>query len=241
MKPSRSNSRRVTQGAALAILSGAVLLGSGAAAALDGDPERGVRAFRACGACHSLSPGVHRTGPSLAGVLGRTAGTIDGFRRYSPALKGSGVVWDRSALDAWIKDPAAFIPGNRMTFPGLKDDQARADLIAYLEQAAATGGTAQGDSGGMMGGGELPDLKTAGPENRVTAIRYCADTYEVTTEDGTREPFWEFNLRFKTDGSDRGPEPGKPVIVGAGMMGDRASVVFAVPKEISAFIREECR
>jgi cytochrome c len=103
-------------------------------------------------------------------------------------------------------------------------------------------GVAQRHSGqgGMMGGGELPDLKTVGPENRVTAIGHCGDTYEVSTADGVSEPFWEFNLRFKTDGSDLGPEPGKPVIVGAGMMGDRASVVFAAPKEISAFIHDEC-
>jgi cytochrome c len=86
-----------------------------------------------------------------------------------------------------------------------------------------------------------PPLKTAEPASRVTAIRYCGDTYEVTTADGASEPFWEFNLRFKTDGSDRGPHPGEPVIVGTHMMGDRASVVFAAPKEISAFIKDECR
>ena len=94
--------------------------------------------------------------------------------------------------------------------------------------------------GGMMGAAELPDLKTVGPENQVTGIRHCADTYEVTTADGVTEPLWEFNLRFKTDGSDLGPEAGRPVILGAGMMGDRASVVFRSPKEISAFIQEEC-
>ena len=94
--------------------------------------------------------------------------------------------------------------------------------------------------GGMMGAGEMPDLKAVGPQHRVTAVRHCADTYEVTTADGATEPFWEFNLRFKTDGSDLGPEPGRPVILGAGMMGDRASVVFGSPEEISAFIEDGC-
>ena len=66
------------------------------------------------------------------------------------------------------------------------------------------------------------------------------NTYEVATADGAREPYWEFNLRFKTDGSELGPEPGKPVIVGAGMVGDRASVVFASPQEISPSIVPGC-
>lgn len=74
----------------------------------------------------------------------------------------------------------------------------------------------------------------------MTALRYCEDTYEVTTADGAVLPFWEFNLRFKTDSSDRGPERGKPAIVGTGMGGDRAAVVFAKPEEISAFIQPGC-
>jgi cytochrome c len=222
---------------------GAALLGGMPAAtgAEPGDAAQGARLFgRACGACHSRAPGEHRTGPSLAGVVGRRAGTAEGFRRYSPALKASGIVWDAATLDPWIADPQVLIPGNRMAFRGLPDAQARADLIAYLAQAAPE--STEAAPGGMMGmGGTPPDLKTLGPEYQVTAIRYCADTYEVTTADGTTEPFWEFNLRFKTDGSARGPVPGKPAIVGAGMAGDRASIVFASPQEISAFIRAECQ
>ena len=215
---------------------------AGEAALATGDPAEGARVFRACVACHSLEPGRHRTGPSLAGVLGRKAGSAPGFRRYSPALTGSGVIWDAVALDAWLRDPADFIPGNRMTFPGLPDDQVRADLLAYLEEATNAGAAERrpNQGGGMMGGGELPDLKSAGPQNRVTGLRHCGDTYEVATADGASEPFWEFNLRFKTDSSDLGPEPGRPVIVDAGMMGDRAAIVFRSPKEISAFIQDQC-
>jgi cytochrome c len=214
-----------------------------AMAATAGDPAEGAQVFRACAACHSLEPGQHRTGPSLADVFGRRAGTAEGFRRYSPALKEADVVWDEATLDPWIADPQAFIPGNRMVFRGLPDAKERADLIAYLAQAerqtaqAPQGG---GMMGGMGGGAEMPDLKTLGPEHQVTAIRHCEDTYHIATADGADEPYWEFNLRLKTDGSELGPAPGKPVIVGAGMMGDRASVVFASPAEISPFIKEEC-
>lgn len=224
-----------------AVMGAALLIGTSASGAEPGDTAQGARLFgRACGACHSLSAGEHRTGPSLAHVVGRKAGTAEDFRRYSPALKASSVVWDAATLDPWIADPQAFIPGNRMTFPGLKDAKARADLVAYLAQAEPQ--RAEGMGGGMMGmgGGTPPDLKTLGPEYQVTAIRYCPDTYEVTTADGKTEPFWEFNLRFKTDSSARGPAPGKPAIVGAGMAGDRASVIFAAPKEISAFIAAGC-
>jgi cytochrome c len=220
----------------------AVLTASfGAAPAERGDPERGARGFRLCAACHSLVPDRNLTGPSLAGVLGRPAGALEGFRRYSPELKGSGVVWGESALDSWLADPQAFIPGNRMVFRGLPDAQARADLIAFLAQAGqGQAATQPGQAMGMGGAPEMPDLKTLGPESQVIGIRHCADTYEVTTADGASEPIWEFNLRFKTDGSERGPEPGRPVIVGSGMMGDRASVVFAAPQEISPFIAVGC-
>ena len=228
-----------------AIAAGVVAIIGGAAAA-QGDPERGEEVFRTCIACHSLEPGKHRTGPSLAGIWGKEAGTVEGFRRYSPALKSAGVTWTAETLDAWLADPRAFIPGNRMTFPGLRDEQARADLIAYLEAATAEGSTPQESAGegGMMGrgmaGSDLPDLKAVGPEQQVTAIRYCEDSYYVRTAAGETHPFWEFNLRFKTDSSERGPRPGHAALQPGGMMGDRASVIFADPKEISSFIEKRC-
>jgi len=74
----------------------------------------------------------------------------------------------------------------------------------------------------------------------VTALEHCRDTYTVKTADGKVDKVWEFNLRFKTDSGKDGPAPGKPVIVGAGMQGDRASVVFASPGEISGFIKQSC-
>ncbi len=218
---------------------GFVLAASAAHAA--GDPEKGARAWRACVACHALVPGRHMTGPSLAGIWGRKAGTIKGFTRYSPALKSADFVWDDKTMDAWLADPRALVPGNLMTFRGLKGARARTDLIAFLKTAAAGKRAQRGRmGGGMMRGPELQDLKTVDSGRRVTSIRYCGDTYRVTTADGKTLPFWEFNLRFKTDSSDKGPPKGRPVLLRASMQGDRMFVIFADPAEITAFIRKKC-
>jgi cytochrome c len=208
-----------------------------------GDPEAGAQVFRTCAACHTLEPGAHRTGPSLAGVFGRKAGTAEGFHRYSDALRSAAdLVWREDTLNGFLADPQAFLPGNRMTFPGITDAQARADVIAYLQTATAGEAQAQaGEQGGMMAAPQLIDLRReVGPNNRITSIRYCGDTYTVGVESGESHPFWEFNLRFKTDSSDKGPQPGHPVLIPASMMGDRAFVIFAAPDEISGFIESRC-
>jgi cytochrome c len=97
-----------------------------------------------------------------------------------------------------------------------------------------------GGMGGMMGGGRDPDLKKLEPGQRVKAITYCHDTYRVTTADGKTRAFWERNLRFKTDSGKDGPEKGAPAITPAGMMGDRASVIFAAPDEFNKMIEAKC-
>lgn len=197
------------------------------------DAERGAKAYQACVACHSLEPGRHFTGPSLSNLFGRKAGTAPGFQRYSDALKGSGVEWNEKTLDAWLRDPAGFIPGNVMTFAGLKDEKLRTDLIQYLKVADST-------PAARRAGPRLPDLKKAPPDGIVKAVRHCGDTYFVTTADGILHKIWEFNLRLKTDTSVTGPAPGKPVLVGAGMQGDRASIVFAALREIGELVKEQC-
>jgi cytochrome c len=197
-----------------------------------GDVERGARASRPCMACHSFVPGRHMTGPSLAGSWGRKAGTAEGFGRYSEALKRSETVWDERNLDAWLRNPSALIPGTTMVFDGIADPHMRADLLAYL-RAVSEGGASAPDQG-------PPSLKRVDVARQVSAIRYCGDAYRVVTGDQKTHTFWEFNLRFKTDGSPSGPLAGNPVIVGTGMQGDRAAVVFSRPEEISAFIRREC-
>jgi cytochrome c len=182
------------------------------------------------------------TGPSLAGVWGRKAGSLQSFERYSPALKASNIVWNEITLDQWLKSPAQFIPNNYMTFAGIADERQRADLVAFLKEAGNGQTPSAERGGGMMGGmtSHFTDLKTVGPNRQVSSIRVCHDSYFVTTADGKTVPFWEPNLRFKTDSSETGPLSGKPVILPAGMMGDRASVFFASPDEISPFIKHQC-
>lgn len=202
-----------------------------------GGPSEGARLFSACAACHSLRPDVSMTGPSLHDVWGRKAGTLKSFPRYSPALKASGVVWNAESLDAWLKDPAQFIPHNWMTFPGIRDAKARAELIAYLKTVSTSPPAMPNDQASGH-----PDLKKLVPADRVKAIRYCrqAHAYSVTNGNNDTRTFWEANLRFKTDSSDLGPAKGAPAILRAGMMGDRASVFFSSPEEISAFIKDQC-
>lgn len=213
-------------------LAGCVLAAVAAApAGAQGDVEAGKRIFRACLGCHSLSAGQHMTGPSLAHLFGRRAGGLDGFKRYSPAMRASGVVWGADTLDKFLANPQALVPGNWMTFPGIEEAPDRAKLISFLRTASAAGGPARP---------LLRSLKVLEPRVLVTAVRLCGDTYFVTTADKATKPFWEFNLRFKTNGSPEGPEPGKPAILRAGMMGDRATIVFAAPGEIGSFITVKC-
>jgi cytochrome c len=134
-----------------------------------------------------------------------------------------------------------------MTFPGIKDAQQRADLLAFLKEATKKGTvqTAQQDGptggmGGMMGGGKVPNLKKLYSAQQVQAITYCKDTYTVTTANGMSRKFWERNLRLKTDASEDGPKKNAPALIDAGMMGDRADVIFADPSEISPFITQKC-
>jgi cytochrome c len=210
------------------------------ALAADGNATRGQRAFNACAQCHSLEPNRSMTGPSLAELWNRKAGSLASFPRYSLALASSRVVWNDKTLDEWIKDPQHVVPGNQMTFAGVKDAQQRSDLLAFLKEATRPGrGPSQSAQQGSMMGGD-PNLKTIDPEYRVQGISYCRDTYRITTADGKQHAFWERNLRIKTDSSENGPQKGAPALVGAGMMGDRADAIFAAPEEISEFIKSGC-
>jgi cytochrome c len=219
--------------------------------AVDGSAERGQRVFGACAACHSLQPDQNMTGPSLAHLWNRKAGSLASFGRYSSAMESANVEWNDKTLDEWIADPQHVIPGNQMTFAGIKDAKQRADLIAFLKQVTEGGGSQigqeggqmrgmMGGMGGMMGGGQVPNLKKLDAEDRVQAITHCKDTYAVATADGQIHKFWERNLRLKTDTSGDGPEKNAPALVRAGMMGDRADVIFADPSEISGLIADKC-
>lgn len=116
-----------------------------------GDPERGARGFQACMICHSVNAGEHSTGPSLANLMSRKAGTAEGFPHYSKALKDTNIIWNESNLDQWLNDPRRFIPGTSMAVKGIKDAQERADVIAYLKAVSENIAPAMSQQGGMMG------------------------------------------------------------------------------------------
>jgi cytochrome c len=96
------------------------------------DAAAGEKVFAACRTCHVFDEGVNRVGPSLHKIVGRTSGSVPGYT-YSDANKGSGVVWTPDVLFAYLEDPKAYIPGTKMAYPGVKDAQKRANLVAYLE------------------------------------------------------------------------------------------------------------
>ena len=95
--------------------------------------ERGAILWKRCRSCHTLAEGErHKVGPNLWGVFGQAAGAREDFN-YSRAMKASGIVWDDATMDAYLEKPAAYIPGNRMTYAGLRKPEDRAAVIAYLK------------------------------------------------------------------------------------------------------------
>ena len=206
----------------------------------DDNAALGAKAFRVCSACHSLKPGLNMTGPSLAGVWGRKAGGLVSFERYSDALKNSGVTWNASTLDAWLTNPAQFLPGNSMTYAGVSNPQIRGALVEFLRDVnkpSKGGPTVDVQSAYTV---TPKDLKQLALSEQVKAIRSCRDSYFVTTADERIRAFWDQSLRFETDGSRFGPDSGKPAMLPAGMFGDRATVIFSQPNEISGFIKQAC-
>lgn len=100
-----------------------------------GDADKGSKVFKKCAACHAVGPDAkNKVGPELNGIVGRTTATAPDFK-YSDAMKAKGDeghVWTVEELDAYLADPKGFIPGNKMAFPGLRKEDERADVIAYL-------------------------------------------------------------------------------------------------------------
>lgn len=110
----------------------AFLIGMSGAAMAAGDADKGAKVFKKCKACHTLKEGgKNKVGPNLFGIFGRQAGTLEGYK-FSKAMKGSDVVWDEATLDQFITKPKKFIKKTKMGFRGLKKENQRADLIAYL-------------------------------------------------------------------------------------------------------------
>lgn len=106
-------------------------------ASLTGDAAKGETIFAQCMTCHVLEAGVNRVGPSLAGIIGRAAGTVEGYS-YTPANANSGITWTPEKMFQYLENPARVVPGTKMAFAGLPAAQDRADVIAYI---AANGGS----------------------------------------------------------------------------------------------------
>ena len=120
------------------VLSAALLL-TGLGSAQAQDAAAGEKTFAQCRACHQVGENAkNAVGPVLNGLFGRHSGSVEGYN-YSPANKNSGITWDEATFREYIKDPRAKIPGTKMIYAGLKDEQKINDLVAYLKQFNAQG------------------------------------------------------------------------------------------------------
>ena len=122
-----------------AAIGAAMVLMASVGGAFAQDAAAGEKVFVVCKACHQIGEGAkNAVGPVLNGVIGRKAGTYPGYS-YSPANSGSGLTWDEATFRDYIKDPKAKVPGTKMIFAGLKDEQKINDLLAFLQQYDADG------------------------------------------------------------------------------------------------------
>jgi cytochrome c len=109
------------------------------AAAVAQDAQKGATVFNQCLPCHAIGPDAqNKIGPELNGLDGRKSGTVANFS-YSDANKNSGIAWSEATFKEYIKDPRAKIPGTKMIFPGVKNEQQANDLWAYISQFDAGG------------------------------------------------------------------------------------------------------
>lgn len=151
-----------------------VQLAANATPVAGGDAAAGRLIFRKCQACHSIEPGKTILGPSLAGIIGRKAGSETNYS-YSPAMKQANVVWDVKTLDAYLSDPQKFVPGNKMPFPGLKTDQDRADVIAFFTAAAAGTPPPAAAPGATVAKSAQPAAASQAPQNTASSAGYQSD------------------------------------------------------------------
>lgn len=123
----------------LAVVTAICSLSAGVMAA-EGDPVNGENVYKKCKICHQIGEGAkNQVGPEQNGVVGRKAGTAEGFN-YSPAMKEAGekgLVWTEENLHKYLENPKEFVPKNKMAFVGLKSEKDRDDVIAYLKKFPA--------------------------------------------------------------------------------------------------------
>lgn len=114
----------------MTVVAGCLAIGTTPSLAQNADAGQSVFK-RDCAICHDITAGKNRIGPSLFGIVGRAAGTVPNFR-YSDANKGSALTWDAATLDRYLIAPRTVVANTTMSYGGLKDEQKRRDLIAYL-------------------------------------------------------------------------------------------------------------
>jgi len=101
----------------------------------DGDAVKGEKVFKKCMACHTIAEKTNKVGPHLIGVVGRAVATVEGYT-YSDSMKeyaATGAVWDELTLQAYLETPKAIVAKSKMVFPGIKKEDERSDLIAFLK------------------------------------------------------------------------------------------------------------
>ena len=98
-----------------------------------GDVAKGEKAFKRCKACHLVDKEKHKTGPHLVNLFGREAGSLEDYKKYSKAIKASGIIWNEETLDGFLTKPKAYLKGTKMAYAGLKKEADRANVIAYLK------------------------------------------------------------------------------------------------------------
>ena len=141
-----------------------------------GDVATGKLVFRKCQACHSLEPGKNGLGPSLAGVIGKKASGVPNYN-YSPAMKGSNLTWDAATLDAYLSDPQKLVPGNKMPFPGLKTENERNAVIAFLASTSVPGPAAPPPAAARAPAAATPPASANQPASSyVPGLRYTLRT-----------------------------------------------------------------
>lgn len=114
-----------------ALFMGASLLLTGPV--LAGDIKAGEKVFKKCKACHYADREKHKTGPHLVDIMGRAAGSLEDYKKYSKAMKASGIVWDDTTLADYLRAPKKYVKGTKMAFAGLKKDADIENVIAYLK------------------------------------------------------------------------------------------------------------